>query len=722
MPTLDEIIAQASQYMPEEDFAPLRRAYDYAARLHAGQKHASGAPYLAHLLEVAQILTSMHLDRSTLMAGLLHGALKAPSGASTPKELEERFGADVATIVSGATRITEVHFNSKLAYQAENVRKMLVAMAADIRVLLLKLADRLHDMRHLRNFPAERQEEVARETMDLYAPLASRLGIDWLKRELEDLAFAFLHPREYADLNTRIESSTLDRQAYVEAVKELLSTKLREHGLTDFRILGRPKHLYSIYKKLVAQNIPLEKVYDKVAFRIILHEVSECYEALGMVHSLWRPVDGRFKDFISSPKANMYQSLHTSVVGPYGEFMEIQIRTEEMDRVAQEGIAAHWAYKEGRAASRKDARMFQWLKQLIQWLQELKDPREFLEAVKSELHDSDVYVLTPRGEVKEIAQGDTPLDFAYSIHTEVGNHCAGAKVNGRIVPLRYQLRNGDLVEIITNPNQVPNRGWLALVKTSRARGRIRQWLKKEEQERSLKVGREIAERELRRHDLTLKKLIRTGHLREILHSFSCNSVDDLLRKIGSGRVGVDAIVEALQPPEVAAVGEPPVQEQAAELETVARRKLKPAGSDEAIIIDGVDGLLTSISKCCMPVPGDEIKGYITAGRGITVHKASCPNFLATDPERHISVQWAPEARVTHRAQVQVTAQNQKGLIAGLSNAIASEDADILDMEAHTAGGNVATISVVLEISSLDQLARLLQRIRQLDGVVEAKRK
>lgn len=722
MPTFDDITALAGQYMPREDLAPLRRAYEYAAALHAGQKHASGEPYLAHLLEVAQVLASMHLDQNTLMAGLLHGALKAPSGAPTLKELQERFGADVAALVSGATRIAEIHFNSKLAYQAENVRKMLVAMAADIRVLLLKLADRLHDMRHLQNFPAERQEEIARETMDLYAPLASRLGIDWLKRELEDLAFAHLYPREYAELNAKIESSSLDRQAYVEAVKELLTTKLKEQGLTDFRILGRPKHLYSIYKKLVAQNIPLEKVYDKVAFRIILHDVKECYEALGLVHSLWRPVDGRFKDFISSPKANMYQSLHTSVVGPYGEFMEIQIRTEEMDRIAQEGIAAHWAYKEGKAASRKDARLFQWLKQLIQWLQELKDPKEFLEAVKSELHDSDVYVLTPRGEVKEIAQGATPLDFAYSIHTEVGNHCAGAKVNGRIVPLRYRLRNGDLVEIITNPNQVPNRGWLSLVKTSRARSRVRQWLKKEEQEQNLKLGREIAERELRKRDLTLKRLIKTGHLQEILRSFSCNSVDDLLRKIGSGRIGIESIVKALQP-EAGAEEEPAaVAEQVAELETIARRKSKPPGQGEAILIDGADRVLTTISKCCMPVPGDEIKGYITAGRGITVHKAECPNFLATDPARHINVTWAPAAKVTHRAKVQISAQNQKGLIATLSNAIAAEDADILDMEAHTAGGNVATISVVLEIANLDHLARLLQRIRQLDWVLEAKRR
>jgi GTP diphosphokinase / guanosine-3',5'-bis(diphosphate) 3'-diphosphatase len=721
MPTLNDVLEQARHYLPEEDLSPLQRAYDHAAKIHAGQKHASGEPYISHLLEVAHILATMHLDLTTLIAGLLHGSLKAPGTPLTEKELEELFGKDVATIVSGATRITKVNFDSRLAYQAENVRKMLVAMAADIRVLLLKLADRLHDMRHLQNFENERQEEFARETMDLYAPLASRLGIDWMKRELEDLSFAYLHPREYAELSTNIESSTLDRQAYVEAVKELLSTKIKEYGITDFRILGRPKHLYSIYKKLIAQKIPLEKVYDKVAFRVIVTSVKECYEVLGMVHSLWRPVDGRFKDFISSPKPNMYQSLHTSVVGPYGEFMEIQIRTEEMDRIAQEGIAAHWAYKEGKAASRKDAEMFNWFKQLIQWLQELKDPKEFLEAVKTELHDSDVYVLTPRGEVKEITQGATPLDFAYSIHTEVGDHCVGAKVNGRIVPLRYQLKNGDLVEIITSPNQRPNRGWLAMVRTSRARSRIRQWLKKEEQERDLKLGQEICDRELRKHDLTLKKLVRTGHLQEILKALACSSVDDLLRRIGNGRIGIDAVVRVLQPPEMQAVKETPAVEQAAELEAV-RKKTRSSGQEGAIVIDGVEGVLATISKCCMPVPGDAIKGYITAGRGITVHKTSCLNFQATDPVRHISVKWAPGARTAHRTHVLITAQNQKGLIAALTNAIAAKDADILDMEAHSAGGNLTTISVVLEISSLEHLARLLQHLRQVEGVLEAKRK
>ncbi|MGV1098433.1 RelA/SpoT family protein [Thiovibrio sp. JS02] len=717
MVSIESILSNAKGYMPEEDLAPLKEAYAFAEQFYSGKHRLSGRPYLYHALMVTDILATMRLDVSTLCAGLLHGVLKKADNVKDAEKLvRDRFGDDITNIVKGATKITDVQFNSKLAYQAENIRKMLLAMSADIRVLLVRLADRLHDMQSLRYVSRGKQLEFARETMDLYAPLASRLGIDWLKRELEDLSFAHLHPEEYEDLANKIRTSLADRETYVEEVKALLSQKLAEHGLRSFRVLGRPKHLYSIYKKLIIQNIPLEKVYDKVAFRIIVHTVKECYEALGIIHSLWPPVDGRFKDFISTPKGNMYQSLHTSVVGPRGEFMEVQIRTEEMDRIAQEGIAAHWAYKEGKAITSKDARLFKWLKQLVHALQELEDPKEFLDAVKGELYEAEIFVLTPNGEVKEFPRGSTPIDFAYSIHTEVGNHCTGAKINGHIAQLKTVLKNGDLVEIITSPKQKPNRSWLGIAKTARAKSRIRQWLNQEEREKALQIGRELCERELRRHDLSLKKMIKTGHLKELLKSFACNSLDELMRKVGTGKLPAHTIIKALQPEEIReGLPEETVPEVAA---PKARRR---TDKGNIIVVDGADDVLTKISHCCMPVPGDEIVGFITAGHGISVHKASCPNLQNADQQRLIAVNWAEGVRATHRAQIQIIAHDQKGLLASLSNTISTDDANILNLEATTSCGGLARISIIIEINSREHLLKLLQHVQQLEGVMEAKR-
>ncbi|MFH1020939.1 MAG: bifunctional (p)ppGpp synthetase/guanosine-3',5'-bis(diphosphate) 3'-pyrophosphohydrolase [Pseudomonadota bacterium] len=717
MVTIEAIITRARGYMPEEDLTLLGKAHAFAEKVYSGKHRLSGRPYLYHALKVTDILATMRLDVPTLCAGLLHGVLKkADAPKETEKILRETFGDDVTNIVKGATKITEVQFNSHLAYQAENIRKLLLAMSSDIRVLLVKLADRLHDMQSLRHVPRDQQLEFAQETMDLYAPLASRLGIDWLKRELEDLSFSHLHPEEYQDLATKTHTSLADREAYVDEVKALLNRKLTEHGLSQFRVLGRPKHLYSIYNKLVAQNIPFEKVYDKVAFRIIVSSIKECYEALGIIHSLWPPVDGRFKDFISSPKNNMYQSLHTSVVGLHGEFMEVQIRTEEMDQVAKEGIAAHWAYKEGKAITSKDARLFKWLKQLVQTLQELEDPREFLDAVKGELYAEEIFVLTPTGEVKEFPKGSTPIDFAYSIHTEVGNRCTGAKINGLIAQLKTPLKNGDLVEIITSPKQRPNRSWLGLVKTARAKSRIRQWLNLEEREKALQAGREICDRELKRHNLSLKKLIKTGHLKELLKTIACNTLDDLMRRVGAGKMTVQTIIKELQPQEIRDTLPEDIVQEAAPFK--GKRK---QDRDNIILVSGADNVLTKISHCCMPVPGDEIAGFITSGRGISVHKASCPNLKAAEQQRLIAVSWAADIKGTHRAQIQVVARDQKGLLAALSNAISHDDANILTLEATTSSGGIAKISIVVEINSREHLLRLLQHVQQLDGVLEARR-
>lgn len=729
---IEDVIERVREHLPEENLDSLRRAFEFARQIYTGNHRLSGLPYLDHALSVADILAKLKLDLNTIVAGLLHGALKEP--ASIPeKELAKKFGKDVASIVRGVTKITSVNFDSRLAFQAENIRRMLLAMSNDIRVLVLKLADCLHDMQSLHHVAPEKQLEFSHETMDLYAPLASRLGIDWIKRELEDLAFSYIHPEEYRNLQSRMKTSLVDREHYVEEVKEILTAKLKEQDINRFRILGRPKHLYSIYKKLVAQNIPLEKVYDKVAFRIIVASDRECYEVLGLLHDLWRPVSGRFKDFISTPKSNGYRSLHTTVVGPHGEFMEVQIRTEAMDQVANEGIAAHWAYKEGKAISSEDAQLFKGLSHLVQSiqdLQELKDPEEFLEAVKGELREVEIYALTPKGEIKELPLDSTPIDFAYAIHTAVGDHCAGAKINGRIVPLKHLLKSGDMVEIITASSQKPNRGWLSLVRTSRAKNRIRHWLKKEEQERALKVGTEVCERELRKRDLSLKKITRSGHLKEVLKSFSCNNLEDLLRKVGSGKITVTAIANLLQPEELRparagaggmAGGELKAGEVVRAQTAPGRRKT--AKRQQAIVIDGVDDMMVKISKCCMPVPGDDIIGFISSGRGISVHKVGCVNFLATDPERHIEVSWNDRTEVgLHQVKVQMVAQNHRGLIAGVSNAISEVDANIVSMEAHTSSDNLAIVNLVIEVDNLDHLDKVLLKLKNISGVIEARRK
>ncbi|PID72567.1 MAG: GTP pyrophosphokinase [Desulfobulbus propionicus] len=719
MSDINSLISLASSYLHGVELEPLQKAYQFICERHQGKLHWSGDPYVEHLIEVASSLAAMKLDIDTIIAGLLHGTLKEE--VATREELQELFGSDVAHIVDGATRITNVQYNSKLAHQAGNIRKLLLAIGADIRVLLVKLADLLQDMIILDKVDEDTRRHKARETMDLYAPLASRLGIDWLKRELEDLAFQHLFPAEYAYLNSHLESTLEERQEYVTEVIDILHQKLNADGVYPVRIIGRPKHIYSIYKKLVVQKIPLERVYDKVAFRIIVRTVEQCYKALGTVHGEWTPVQGRIKDFISSPKANNYQSLHTTVAGPRGHFIEIQIRTEEMDVIAQEGIAAHWAYKEGQDISDKDARVFKDLKNLVQTLQEVEDPGEFMDSVRGELFEPDVYALTPTGEVCELPRGSTPIDFAYAIHTAVGDTCVGAKVNGQMVQLKHELQSGDIVEIITKKEQHPKRAWLQFIKTSKAKTRIRQWLRKQERERSLKLGREICERELRKYHVSIRGLVKGGHLRLLLKDLRCASLDDLMIKIGGGTITLPQLKRALQPEEFKEAEEKRREEEQQErLRRAAENRLESSPRD-SMNIDGIDDMLVKISQCCKPIPGDSIMGFITTGSGISIHRSDCPNLLAADPTRWIDVTWSGSKKSTHRSSLIIKAENRKSILAEVSSTISTDDANIVELTAKTTAENTALIRVVLEVTDLEQLRLLKQHLRQMPEVIEVRR-
>lgn len=718
----DGLKVLVGNYLHDQDLSKIDEAWEMITKVHEGRRHFSGELYVLHLLEVASTLASMQLDLDSILAGMLHGIYKA--GISY-EEVAKKFGQDVADIVDGLTRVKGVAYNSELASQAENLRKMLLAISSDIRVLLVRLVDRLLDMFLLDMVDREQQLYIARETMDIYAPLASRLGIDWLKRELEDHSFKFLYPEEHYELSHKMESSLDERQRYVDEVIEILHEKLEGSNIVPMRIIGRPKDLYSIYKKLVAQNIPLERVYDKVAFRIIVETVNECYEALGTIHANWAPVQGRIKDFISVPKSNNYQSLHTTVVGPHGHFIEIQIRTDEMDRIAQEGVAAHWAYKEGQEASNKDAKLFGELKKLVASLQEVEDPREFLDNLIGELYDPEVYALTPKGEVKEFPIGSCPIDFAYSIHTEVGDKCIGAKIGGRQVPLKYQLQSGDIVEIITSSTQFPRRGWLDLVKTSRARTRIRSWLRREEKEKALKLGREICDREIRKYNTSLKKIIKLGSIRPILKQLKCNSLEDLLVKVGNGTITVQNLIKGLLPVDLRKDDEfsqrdkLPPEELAKQM--VGQQTSQSQEGKSGVRIDGIDGMLVKVSRCCNPLPGDPIVGFITMGRGVSVHKANCVNLLSSDPQRWIDVSWSGIEDKTYRVSINVVAENKRGIFAEISAIISTDGANIVDIAAHTTPTDQAQMTISIEVENLDHLKVMMQHLRQIPHVITVRR-
>ena len=708
---INDIIDQVVSYHPEADTGLLQRAYVYSAKVHHGQKRLSGEPYLIHPLGVARILADLNLDEYTVSTGLLHDTVE--DTYATLGEIENIFGHEVSFLVDGVTKISKIASTSHEDRQAENFRKMILAMSKDIRVILVKLADRVHNMRTLQYVPPDKQKKIAHQTLDIYAPLANRLGLYEIKRELEDLGLSYTQPEMYLDIESNLVVTAEQRKKYVTEVIAIIEEKLQEFGIRA-AVQGRPKHIFSIYNKMIDQNLNFTEIYDIMAFRIIVASRQECYEVLGIIHSIWKPVPGRFKDYISMPKANMYQSLHTTVIGPYGQRIEIQIRTDDMDRIAKHGIAAHWRYKEGRHIQQKDDQRFAWLQQVMETQSELKDSRDFLEAFRVDVFPDEVYVFTPAGKVIELPKGATPVDFAYRIHTSVGHKCIGAKANGVIVPLRYELKTGDMVEILTLANHMPSRDWLKFVKTTRARSKIHQFVKQQERERSLALGRDICERELRKHKLT------TASLQKDADVFACagrdvKTLDDLFAAVGQGRVSIKQLINRLLPKEQA------VDKKHDKEYGVSADKKATDKAGRGIRINGIDDLMVRYGKCCNPVPGDAIRGFITRGRGVTVHTAECPFLESSDPERVIDAQWDEISKHLASVPVEVICEDMKGILADITSAISITGINIINARIRTTPDKKAINIFEVEIGSLKQLDTVMTSIRKVKGVLKVTR-
>jgi GTP pyrophosphokinase len=709
---LQTLIEEIPKYQPGADLEVLRRAYRFSEASHRGQQRASGEPYLSHPVEVAHLLVDFKMDVTTVTAGLLHDVLEDTS--ATKADLEREFGKEIADLVDGVTKIGKLAFSSREERQAENFRKMLVAMARDLRVLVIKLADRLHNIRTLDYLPPERSRAIARETLDIYGPLAHRLGMAKVKAELEDLALRALHPEDYVDLQKRVAKRRLEREADINHVIAILEKKLTEVGI-ESQIRGRPKHFYSIWKKMHEQGKEFDEIYDLTAVRVITSSVRDCYGTLGVIHSLWKPVPGRFKDFIAMPKVNMYQSLHTTIIGPKGDPVEIQIRTREMHRIAEDGIAAHWLYKEKKTGRDKLDDSLVWLRQLMEAQLETKDPREFMDTVRVDLFPDEVYVFTPKGDVKALPEGSTPIDFAYTVHTKVGEHCVGAKVNGKLVPLRYTLRQGDIVEIITSPNQHPSRDWLKIVKSTRARSKINQWLKTEERARSLALGRELFERESKKYRLNATALLADDAISQLARDMGFPGPDDLLASIGYGKTSVQHVLGKLAPEEV---GE-------STAETRPKTGTRPK-VESGVKIRGVDDLLVRFPKCCSPVPGDAIVGFITRGRGLTVHTRDCLMVAKSvlDHERLINVEWDTEEPVVATRPVRIAVylgNDRPGLLSEITGAISSRNGNITKAEVTVTEDKKGINHFVVEVADLPQLQSIMAAIREIRDVTQVER-
>ncbi len=709
---INDIIDKIAEYHPQADLDIIDRAYIYSARVHDGQVRLSGEPYLSHPLEVAGILSDMKLDVVSVAAGLLHDVIEDTH--AEPEEIEKLFGPEVLLIVSGVTKLSSLSFHSSRARQAESLRKMFLAMADDIRVILIKLADRLHNMWTLQFHQPNKRVEIARETLDIYAPIAARLGIYWIKNELEESSFKYLQTDEYDRIQALIAKSRAEREKYMETVKNYIQKKMEESNLRC-EVLGRNKNYFSIYNKMVAQNLPFEEIYDIIAFRIILDSISNCYEALGLIHAMWKPIDHKFKDYIARPKQNMYQSLHTTVIGPFGERIEIQIRTRDMDRVAKSGIAAHWSYKEGKRIDENISKKFAWIQDLVENQDNLGDPGEFLENVRIDLFQDEVYVFTPRGEIKTLPRGATAVDFAYMIHTEVGNQCTGSKVNGQLVPLIYELKTGDIIEITTSKNHHPSKDWLKYVKTVKARSKIRHWIKTQEKERSMTLGREMLDKAFRKERLNFNILAKSEQMDEVGAHFGFKAVDDLIANVGYGKITPLQVLRKIAPKREAEESEASIFNKL--IGRVGRKKKLKTG----VLVKGVDDILIKFGKCCQPVPGDLIVGYITRGFGVTVHRTNCVNALSMSPERQIEVEWSQETSEIYPVKIRIISQDRVGLLADVVSNISKFGANILNATSETRDNKMVDSFFTIGVEDIGHLDKILSAVRKVKRVQDVKR-
>ena len=716
MVRLTDIVEKVRSYHPAADVDLINKAYVYSAKAHDGQMRKSGDPYFIHPVSVAHITADMRLDPASVCAALLHDVVE--DTAATNEEMVSLFGEEVAFLVDGVTKLGRINFTCKEDQQAESFRKMLVAMARDIRVLLVKLADRLDNMRTLQHMKPEKQERIAQETLDIYAPLAGRLGIYWLKSELEDLSFRYLHPEGYGEISRKAKRAARDRDKYIQDVTKRLQKMLIERGFAA-EVGGRIKHKYSIWRKMRQNNCEFEQVHDFVAFRVIMETVADCYAALGVVHSQWTPIPGRFKDYIALPKPNMYQSLHTTVIGPGQRRIEVQIRTQEMHRTAELGIAAHWKYKEKTGGlDAKDAAQFAWLRQLMEFQQEVSDPAEFLDSVKVDLFNDEVYVFTPAGELKVFPRGATPVDFAYAIHSEVGEHCAGARVNGAIVPLRYKLHNGDTIEIITSPQQAPNKDWLDFVATGRARSRIRAFIREEERKSAIKLGRELVERAFHKHDHSFSRWLKGKDTGAVARGFEVDTTDELFAQVGYGKASAQEVYDRAVP-----AGDEAAREslRPSFFEKTVRKVTGKDKTNGGIRIADVDDVLVRFAKCCNPLPGDPITGWITRGRGVTVHRRGCAKAMELDPERRLEVSWSDAIKVDRPVALRIATADRPGILANVSAAFTEIGVNIQEANCRVGEDGSAVNHFQFTVSDVAKLRTLMRRISQIEGVYDVER-
>ncbi len=714
---LQDIILKIEKYNPNVNISLLKKAYDLADSAHNGQKRKSGEDYINHPLEVANILADLRLDEITISAALLHDVVEDTE--ITNEELKEEFSEEIALLVDGVTKLSKIEYKTKEEHQVENLRKMFLAMAKDIRVILIKLADRIHNMRTLKYHSLRKQKEIANETLEIFAPLAHRLGIFKIKWELEDLALRYLKPEKYYHLVKGISMKRQEREEYINEVIKVLQKKISEMNI-DADISGRPKHFYSIYNKMIKQDKELSEIYDMIAVRIIVDTVKDCYAILGIIHTLWKPIPGRFKDYIAMPKPNMYQSLHTTVIGPRGEPFEIQIRTWDMHRTAEYGIAAHWRYKEQKNSENdKDFdKKFKWLRQLLEWQREQKDAREFMESLKIDFFSDRVYVFTPQGDVMELPAGSVPLDFAYRIHSQVGHECVGAKINGKIVPLYYKLKTGDIVEIMTNKSSGPSRDWLNIVQTSQAKNRIRQWFRKEKREENIIKGREILEKESKKERVNSSEILKNSRLLDAGKKYNLMSSDDVLAAIGDG---------GLNPVQISSyIIEKHKIERKTESETNEILNVKPwsdyGKSSKGIRVKGVDNIMVRISHCCNPLPGDDIVGYITRGRGVSIHRKDCPNVnINNEKHRLIEVAWDTTADSTYQVQLEIAAVNRSKIALEVMNTVVDTKTDVNAIHARASKNNLSIIDLKLEIKTIEHLNYIMQKLKRIKDIIEVKR-